>query len=112
MHWSADDGSPALTKTGADAGGMANGKLKPIEEIRLGDRVTATDENERGTARARRVTGLARHPDPDLYRLKVAGETLRATAGHPFWVEGGAGSRSRISRRGWICASPTEARAD
>ena len=40
----------------------------------------------------REVTWLIKHRDPELYRLRIAGEAIHATGNHPFWVKG----------RGWV----------
>ncbi|MFF3299545.1 polymorphic toxin-type HINT domain-containing protein [Streptomyces sp. NPDC002908] len=69
---------------------MADGSSKPIEDVRVGDQVLATDP-ETGETVARTVTaeitgsGLK---DLVTVTLTVDGEPVRitATAGHPFWV--------------------------
>ncbi|WP_320671610.1 RHS repeat-associated core domain-containing protein [Patulibacter defluvii] len=62
---------------------MGDGSLKPIRQIRAGDIVIATDPRT-GKRSKRRVTGIGAHVDR-LYRLDIAGETLRSTEDHPFW---------------------------
>jgi len=73
---------------------MANGSLKPIEEVRVGDRVLATDP-ETGETGARSVIALiASEGVKDLVQVTVdtdgekGNETgaVVATDNHPFWV--------------------------
>lgn len=68
---------------------MADGKTKDIEEVKLGDKVQATDP-ETGEAGAREVTRLIVTEDDKRFNtLSVATdrgiETLTATHEHPFW---------------------------
>lgn len=69
---------------------LADGSAVPIEDIKLGDEVVATDP-ETGEAGARPVTNLHLNVDTHLTRLTVAdaatGEqsTLETTRNHPFW---------------------------
>ncbi|SCF38194.1 polymorphic toxin-type HINT domain-containing protein [Micromonospora mirobrigensis] len=62
---------------------MADGTTKPISELKVGDEVEATDP-ETGEQGDRRVTNLWIHED-DLGVLRVDGEILETTDGHPFW---------------------------
>jgi hypothetical protein len=67
---------------------------KPIEWVQEGDWVWAIDPitGERGP---REVVGLIRgNGVKDLVTFTVNGDTLTATSGHPFWVNG----------RGWVDA--------
>ncbi|MFE6666910.1 polymorphic toxin-type HINT domain-containing protein [Streptomyces sp. NPDC057697] len=69
---------------------LADGTHRPIEDIRTGDRVTATDPARSLTA-ARPVTGtITTDDDKDFTRLTVATAggpaTLTATDNHPFWL--------------------------
>ncbi|RKT52476.1 RHS repeat-associated core domain-containing protein [Saccharothrix australiensis] len=70
---------------------MADGSLKPIKDVRVGDEVVATDPTtgERGV---RTVTDTRSHESERLnYRITIrtdAGtDTVVATDEHPFWVE-------------------------
>ncbi|MFY1668878.1 polymorphic toxin-type HINT domain-containing protein [Plantactinospora sp. WMMB334] len=73
---------------------LADGTSRPIEQVRVGDRVLATDPAT-GTTSAEPVTDILTGAgvkrlvevtvDPDG-RGGVAPTTLRATAEHPFWV--------------------------
>ena len=75
---------------------MADGTKKPIKDVRLGDRVMATDPLT-GTSGPRNVIDLIRHSGPHTMvtvRL-VDGSTIEATDQHPFWVE---------SQKGWVDA--------
>ena len=72
---------------------MADGSLRHIEHMKVGDIVTAFDENT-GDFVSRRVTQLFKNPAPEKM-IRVAGShhVLYATSGHPFWT-----------RRGWVNA--------
>ncbi|MQS06852.1 ricin-type beta-trefoil lectin domain protein, partial [Streptomyces alkaliphilus] len=74
---------------------MADGSTKPIEEVRNGDRVLATDP-ETGETRAETVTAeITGEGEKELVTVTVdtdgeeGSETfdIVATDGHPFWVE-------------------------
>lgn len=74
---------------------MADGTYEPIEAIDIGDEVIATDP-ETGETAAKAVTDLIDgHGPKQLVDITIEGETITATAGHPFWIVG----------RGWIDAS-------
>jgi hypothetical protein len=73
---------------------LSDGRSKPIEEIRVGDKVIATDPAT-GKAEPRRVARTYVHEDVPTYDIVVDGETVTTTAKHPFWVEG----------RGWTAVS-------
>ncbi|WP_229910301.1 polymorphic toxin-type HINT domain-containing protein, partial [Streptomyces fumanus] len=76
---------------------MADGSTKPIEKVRAGDKVVATDPRTGKTTvqtAAATITGKGRK---DLVRItlkvhdgssaaKTSTTTVTATAGHPFWV--------------------------
>jgi hypothetical protein len=62
---------------------MADGSKKPISQIKVGDKVLATNPLS-GTQSARRVTRVWVHQDR-VIRLNVAGEVLVTTEDHPFW---------------------------
>ncbi|MFJ4687965.1 RHS repeat-associated core domain-containing protein [Streptomyces sp. NPDC088789] len=89
---------------------MADGSTRPIEKVRVGDKVLATDpETGRTTVEtaAATIVGKGRK---DLVRITltvhdgstadVATATVTATAGHPFWVP---------SLREWVDAGDLEA---
>lgn len=67
---------------------MADGTRKPIQDVKLGDRVMATDPvtGERGP---RKVVDLIRHGGlHTMVAVRLAdGTTIDATDRHPFWVE-------------------------
>ncbi|MGX4655160.1 RHS repeat-associated core domain-containing protein [Micromonospora sp. SCSIO 07396] len=63
---------------------MADGSSKPISDVRVGDKVLATDP-ETGETSARPVTHTWIHED-GLRELKVGGSTVATTEDHPFWV--------------------------
>lgn len=61
---------------------MADGTVKPIEGIKVGDMVLTHK------GRARRVTELHIRPyEGDVYSIRgESGNVIRCTEGHPFWV--------------------------
>ena len=68
--------------------------FKPIESIRAGDRVLCRDEHDpEGAAVVREVEDAFERVSPIL-RLTIAGQEIRTTGEHPFYVPG----------RGWIMA--------
>ncbi|GGV12751.1 hypothetical protein GCM10010293_03800 [Streptomyces griseoflavus] len=83
---------------------LANGKTKPIEEVKLGDKVVTTD-TKTGEKTVREVAGTIVTEDDkhfsDLTVKTASGksEALVATTTHPFWVE---------SERAWIKAGDLE----
>lgn len=86
---------PANSFVGGTSVLMADGTRKPIERIRVGDMVLATDPATGLTGRfpvTRLITGEG---TKDLVAISVAGETLVATAQHSFWV---------VNRNAWIDA--------
>ncbi|WP_149256886.1 RHS repeat-associated core domain-containing protein [Actinomadura sp. K4S16] len=73
---------------------MADGSRKPIEDVKTGDKVEATDP-ETGKSKPKRVTGIIRgHGEKILVKITVDSNgkrgvetgTVTATEGHPFWV--------------------------
>ncbi|MEC4020976.1 RHS repeat-associated core domain-containing protein [Streptomyces sp. H27-D2] len=73
---------------------MADGTRKPIRDVRIGDKVLASDP-ETGESGPREVTALIKgNGDKQLVDLTLGAEgptgteasTLTATEGHPFWV--------------------------
>jgi hypothetical protein len=94
------DGAEAVASTGAKGAArsclnsfpaetpveMADGTSKPIEEVKVGDRVLATDP-ETGETEGRPVEALIRHAGEHvLVVLRFSdGSTLTATDHHPVW---------------------------
>ncbi|MER7763679.1 polymorphic toxin-type HINT domain-containing protein [Streptomyces sp. NPDC097619] len=79
---------------------MADGSTKPIEKVRLDDKVAATDP-ETGESGARSVTRLIitdgdRHFNKISIATQNGASDITATHEHPFWSP---------SQRGWIEAS-------
>jgi hypothetical protein len=68
--------------------------LRPIEEIEIGDWVWAWNP-ETGSLALKPVQELFRQTVSELVIIKVAGEEIRATTEHPFWIDG----------RGWTPAT-------
>ena len=66
---------------------MADGTVRPIEDVAAGDRVAACDPVT-GEALARTVTATASHDDVPVLRVRTDdGGAVETTATHPFWVE-------------------------
>ena len=61
--------------------------LKPIEEIEVGDKVLAYDE-ETGEQGYKEVVRLFRNETQEWYHVYAAGEEIICTAEHPFYVDG------------------------
>ncbi|GHF50698.1 hypothetical protein GCM10010218_35310 [Streptomyces mashuensis] len=106
-----DGGGKAKSKSDGDGGGskatscensfvpgtevvLADGSVKPIEKLELGDEVLATDP-EKGTTEAKPVTAtIEGHGTKQLVKLTVdtdgdkgpATDTITATGNHPFWL--------------------------
>ncbi|MFC4075636.1 polymorphic toxin-type HINT domain-containing protein [Salinithrix halophila] len=66
---------------------------KPIEEIKVGDKVLSKDEKT-GKKSYKKVTRLYRRHVNTLYEVHAGGEKIQTTAEHPFWVQG----------KGWVKA--------
>jgi RHS repeat-associated protein len=64
---------------------MADGTLKPIDQVQPGDKVIATDP-ETGEQAAKPVETVFVHEDR-VVQLVVDGESLTTTEDHPFWSE-------------------------
>jgi RHS repeat-associated protein len=62
---------------------MADGTMKPIRRIKVGDKVIATDPAT-GERSARAVTHVWIHQDA-FATLELGGEDLTTTEDHPFW---------------------------
>ncbi len=80
-------GTPVWTETG----------LKPIEQIRIGDRVLAQDV-QTGELALKPVIATTERPPEKVLTVQIGSQTLRCTGGHPFWVAG----------RGWLKARSLE----
>ena len=61
--------------------------MKPIEEIEVGDKVLAYDE-ETGKLVYKPVVRLFRNETKEWYHVFVEGEKIVCTGGHPFYVLG------------------------
>ncbi len=70
-------GTPVLTLTG----------LRPIEDIRNGDRVLAQNV-QTGELNYRTVQDTTLRSPMPLVKLSLGSETIRVTKGHPIWVVG------------------------
>ncbi len=85
--------------------------LKPIEEIEVGDEVLAYDE-ETGEQAYKPVTRLFRNTTEEWYHIRVNGEEIVCTGGHPFYILNAGSDRNIVNFEGvksngvgkWICA--------
>ena len=85
--------------------------LKPIEEIEVGDEVLAYEE-ETGEQAYKPVTRLFRNTTEEWYHIRVNGEEIVCTGGHPFYVLNAENDRNIVNFEGvkasgigkWICA--------
>jgi hypothetical protein len=66
---------------------------KPIEEIKVGDKVLSRNE-ETGEQAYKEVTHLFCNEKEIIYEITVDNQVIETTDNHPFWVEG----------RGWVLA--------
>ncbi|GAA0134694.1 hypothetical protein YSY43_15340 [Paenibacillus sp. YSY-4.3] len=68
---------------------------KIIEDIEVGDKVLAKDENKPdGELAYKEVTNLYRNQRDDIIKLHVGEQIIETTDNHPFWVED----------KGWVFA--------
>ncbi|HTM52537.1 MAG TPA: polymorphic toxin-type HINT domain-containing protein [Pirellulales bacterium] len=72
---------PAGTSVQTSTGPIA------IEQVRTGDCVLSQDPDT-GELAFKPVLATTMRPPSPLIHVRVAGETIRATRGHPFWVSG------------------------
>jgi hypothetical protein len=77
---------------------LAGGKAKPIEKVRLGDKITVTDPKTGGTTVREVVGTIVTEDDKHFVDLTIKGSTGKAeglvsTTTHPFWSD---------SERAWI----------
>jgi hypothetical protein len=82
-------GTPVWTETG----------LKPIEEVRVGDRVLAQDIAT-GELTLKPVVATTERPPEKTVEVQIGGQTLRCTGGHPFWVAGRGWQKARLLEAG------------
>ncbi|MFJ4691674.1 polymorphic toxin-type HINT domain-containing protein [Streptomyces sp. NPDC088766] len=71
---------------------LAGGKTKPIEKVRLGDKITVTDPATGGTTVREVVGTIVTEDDKHFVDLTIKGtsgesETLVSTTTHPFWSD-------------------------
>jgi hypothetical protein len=69
--------------------------LKAVEQVAAGDRVWAYDHRQMCWAEREVVEVFRLEHEGPMATLRVQGETLRATGGHPFWVVRGEGLAER-----------------
>ena len=65
---------------------LTSAGYKAIEEIREGDLVLAYDE-ETGEQGYKEVVRLYRNETTEWYNIRINGEDIKCTAGHPFYVK-------------------------
>ncbi|WP_406146241.1 Hint domain-containing protein [Streptomyces sp. NBC_01012] len=81
---------------------VADGERRPIESLRAGDEVLATDP-VRGVTEVRRVTEtFTTYDDKQFTQLITSAGRITATDTHPFWLTGG--ERGGQSAPGWVDA--------
>ncbi|MER7212581.1 polymorphic toxin-type HINT domain-containing protein [Streptosporangium sp. NPDC000239] len=93
---------------------MADGTKKPIEDIRVGDKVLATDP-ETGKTEAKPVTALiSGKGEKQLVTITTSTDggkssSLTSTAIHPFWVQYGPGwvNADHLASGMWLRTSTT-----
>jgi hypothetical protein len=74
---------------------MADGTVKPIEKVKVGDEVTATDPTTGRTDRRKVTREIVGSGDKALVEVRIDVDgpsgartaTITATDGHPFWVD-------------------------
>ena len=84
---------------------------KPIEDIKVGDKVWAYDE-ETGENDWKPVVSLFRNQTKEWYHVFVDGEEIVCTGGHPFYVLNAENDRKHVlyenakldTKGKWICA--------
>jgi Pretoxin HINT domain len=81
---------------------LASRKAIPISQLKVGDKVVATD-TKTGRTQPEAIYAVLTHHDTDLYDLKISdhGKTavIRTTSNHPFWVPGTHGHAGK-----WVTA--------
>lgn len=80
----AKTGATACSFSGTTLVLMADGSKKPIDKIKPGDKVLATDP-ETGKQVAKKVTGTIKHWDRMSDLVLADGTVLRTTEDHPYW---------------------------
>ncbi len=70
-------GTPVWTQTG----------LKPIEEIRVGDKIYSQNPDT-GELALKRVLGKTLRPPTEIIRIGIGKDEILTTRGHPFWASG------------------------
>ena len=71
--------------------------LTSIEKIKCGDRVLAQNPDT-GELAFKTVQGITLRPPASMIRIGTGSQSITATRGHPFWVNG----------RGWLMAKQLE----
>ena len=68
---------------------MADGTMKPIEQVEVGDRVkSASERDPEGPISSGGVAEVFRHQPQGLMEVGVNGSVIRCTGNHPFYVRG------------------------
>jgi hypothetical protein len=83
VRCAANTAARACSFTGATVVLMADGTKKPIQDVKAGERVIATDP-ETGERVTKRVEHVFVHHDT-VIDLVVDGEVITTTEDHPFW---------------------------
>ncbi|MDQ0418972.1 RHS repeat-associated protein, partial [Croceifilum oryzae] len=74
---------------------------KPIEEIDIGDKVLAKNE-ETGEIAYKEVEWLFQREIDEIYEIHIGDEVIQTTDEHPFWVVGEGWIRAKDLRKGDI----------
>lgn len=75
--------------------------LMSIESIQLGDRVLAQNP-ETGELAFKPVLATTLRPPADMIDLNVAGESIKTTRGHPFWLDGHGWRMAKLLEAGGL----------
>ncbi|SFS45668.1 DNRLRE domain-containing protein [Marininema halotolerans] len=78
---------------------LTNDGDKPIEKIKVGDKVLSKDEKT-GKVGYKKVKQLFRHQADAIYTVTVGNEKIQITAEHPFWVKGKGWVKAKDLQRG------------
>ena len=101
---------------------LGDGTAMPIEEFATGGGVKAADQNDpEGPVLVGKVVEVFRHEPQPLMEVEVAGDVIRCTPNHPFYVRGRgfipaeqlkSGDQLRSSSGGWNAVSSVGCRGD
>jgi hypothetical protein len=91
---------------------MADGTSKAIEEVKAGEMVlAASDQDPEGPVKPCRVVETYRHAARPIMEVRIAGNTIRCTLAHPFYVKGRSWTAAEDLRPGDVLRTNGEADA-